>query len=199
MKWGKEQKTDPILILNCFRLGKTVEICSLIMAHPSPHQIEYGKFDELMKTLNYGSPAKVKEPVKKEEEEDGNKRRSARLRAVEQVKQMPETKPRDRSWQPDPVPIPTTLIVTPESILNQWFEELQKHMPEMRVFYYRGMNDLGQEANQQGRSTSFFGRLPKLTRGASGGMHFDPRQFADYDIVLTTYGKKQSLKGCLRS
>ncbi len=48
---------------------------------------------------------------------------------------------RDRSWQPDPVPIGTTIIITPQSILYQWFIELQKHMPEMKVYYYAGEMD----------------------------------------------------------
>ncbi len=28
---------------------------------------------------------------------------------------------------------------------------------------------------------------PRLVRGVSGGLHFDPSMFQDYDIVLTTY------------
>lgn len=35
----------------------------------------------------------------------------------------------------------TTLIVAPESILKQWFDELQRLAPSLRITIYKGMND----------------------------------------------------------
>lgn len=156
------------------------------MAHKPDTIDNKTEFVELMKSLNYGTP--TKKNANEDEVQEG-KRRSSRIAKAELKKTVDVTSTqRSRDWQPTPVPISTTLIITPQSILYQWFEELRKHMPEMKVFYYKGMNELGQEPNTMQRSTTFSGVLPKLARSATGGLYFDPRQFADYDIVLTTYG-----------
>eukprot|EP01114_Cavostelium_apophysatum_P002591 TRINITY_DN122_c0_g1_i1.p1 TRINITY_DN122_c0_g1~~TRINITY_DN122_c0_g1_i1.p1 ORF type:complete len:1364 (-),score=419.53 TRINITY_DN122_c0_g1_i1:2222-6313(-) len=186
-------------------LGKTVEICSLIMAHPRDPKTFKSDFATLKKVLHFDA----KETKKSDAPE--NERGSRSRRATKQ-KLPDDLANRERSWQPDPVPIGTTIIVTPQSILQQWFDELTKHMPDMKVHYYTGMNSWGEDINELGRSTSFRSKNkleepaedlklkssvakgntpPKLTRGVSGQLHFDPSMFSDYDIILTTYNVLQ--------
>ncbi|KAM4056022.1 ring finger domain-containing protein [Hirsutella rhossiliensis] len=63
-------------------------------------------------------------------------------------------------------PRPTTLIVTPESLRQQWMSEIARHAPTLRVIHYPGCkktqdDDVGEAA----------------------------RQLAEYDIVITTYAR----------
>ncbi|OHE95889.1 SNF2 family domain-containing protein [Colletotrichum orchidophilum] len=57
-----------------------------------------------------------------------------------------------------------TLIVTPESLRNQWISELQRHAPHLRIKYYPGR-----------KNASF---------DTEDGLRAD---LASYDVVITTY------------
>ncbi|CAI6373127.1 unnamed protein product [Macrosiphum euphorbiae] len=62
----------------------------------------------------------------------------------------------------DKVQCKTTLIVVPQSILNQWIDEIEKHItnPGLKVYVYNGLHLDG---------------------------YIQPFSFGDYDIVITSY------------
>ncbi|KFY41750.1 hypothetical protein V494_02811 [Pseudogymnoascus sp. VKM F-4513 (FW-928)] len=64
----------------------------------------------------------------------------------------------------DVVPIKTTLIITPPSILQQWESELARHAPSLKVMHYQGKTKHKKLTYQQ--------LLDKI---------------AEHDVVLTTY------------
>ncbi|KAF2454894.1 SNF2 family N-terminal domain-containing protein [Lineolata rhizophorae] len=66
------------------------------------------------------------------------------------------------------VPTGATLIITPQSILDQWKLEINSHAPHLRVMIYRGMPSATSKEAKDKESQIV-------------------SQFCEYDVVLTTY------------
>jgi E3 ubiquitin-protein ligase SHPRH len=70
---------------------------------------------------------------------------------------------------------PTTLIITPAHILQQWQNEIATHAPHLNVLHYRGLT--GQHAHDG----------PEASGLDRKGRDYTVEQLMSYDIVLTTY------------
>lgn len=64
------------------------------------------------------------------------------------------------------IPSRATLIVTPETILQQWMDELQKHAPWLKVLRYTGISNVAKFKKHEKKLLA---------------------DFADMDVVITTY------------
>ena len=71
-----------------------------------------------------------------------------------------------------------TLIITPPSILQQWRKEIHAHSPDLKVYVYGGMAQLGSQTQENPEAVSDTTSLPSDTIQSI---------LRSCDVVLTTY------------
>jgi E3 ubiquitin-protein ligase SHPRH len=70
---------------------------------------------------------------------------------------------------------PSTLIITPAHILEQWLNEIATHAPHLKVLHYKGMTG---QLSDNGPDDAGYSR---------GIRDYTVAQLMQYDVVLTTY------------
>ncbi|KAH9001925.1 SNF2 family N-terminal domain-containing protein [Lactarius hatsudake] len=90
--------------------------------------------------------------------------------------------------------IRTTLIVTPNSLSQQWIDELSRHAPSLKVLVYPGWRNLsiGTKTSQKVSKRAREGKAKDLgsTESENAGMSLLeswPAYINDFDVCVTTY------------
>lgn len=126
-------------------LGKTVEAIALVLLHPHPLSLPRPKAETAITNAR-----KLPEiNLEKKPEFDSSVQEWAEAQATA----FADSVAWSEEGQLNVAAVGTTLIVTPQSLLNQWVSEMKLHAPSLRVCIYPGWADLIKQVEKRRRAT----------------------------------------------
>lgn len=97
-------------------------------------------------------------------------------------------------------PLQTTLIITPATLASQWQDELKRHAPSLKVFFYEGWSRFNSMRSKATAAASRRRSAKSSTRRKTGASSSDDESptpednneewclhINEYDVCITTY------------
>lgn len=127
-------------------LGKTVEAIALVLLHPHPLSLER----PMIGAAGSANARKLPEINLEKKPEFGL---TIQQWVDGQAKAFANSVAWSEEGQLNVAAVGTTLIVTPQSLLNQWVSEMKLHAPSLRVCVYPGWSDLIKQVEKRRTAT----------------------------------------------